>query len=182
MSLNTKSIHLNQFLEALSLKKQYLQKLKKQSLFINLLRQQNYKIISQFNQNPTNDLDCVDNIVMYIIDITFSRSNTFLHVMDSLGKLKFFCSAGHLQHKGKRNKKSRFAVFKSIYHVLLTKLRFLKGKPIALHLKNVGLKRFWIIKKLKTHFFIKLVKIFNLFPFNGCRKKKVKRKKFKSKK
>jgi ribosomal protein S11 len=119
---------------------------------------------------------------MYIIDITFSRSNIFLNVMDSSGKLKFFCSAGHLQYKGRRNKKSRFQVLKSIYHVLLTKLRFLKGKPIALHLKNVGLKRFWILKKLKTHFFIKLVSIFNLFPFNGCRKKKVKRKKFKRKK
>jgi ribosomal protein S11 len=182
MSLNIKSIHLNQFLEALSLKKQYLQKLKKQSFFINLLKQKNYKIISQFNRNFEHTSSNLDNIIMYIIDITFSRSNTFLHVMDSSGKLKFFCSAGHLQYKGRRNKKSRFAVFKSIYHVLLTKLRFLKGKPIALHLKNVGLKRFWIIKKLKTHFFIKLVKIFNFFPFNGCRKKKVKRKKFKRKK
>lgn len=181
MSINSVNIYLNQFLKTLSLKKQYLQKLKKQTAFLISLKQKNYKILHKFNQNNISDSKDFDNIIMYIIDITFSRSNTFLHVMDSSGKLKFFCSAGHLQYRGRRSKKSRFSVFKSIYHVLLTKLRFLKGKPIALHLKNVGLKKFWIIKKLKTHFFIKLVKIFNLFPFNGCRKKKVKRKKFKRK-
>jgi ribosomal protein S11 len=179
--LNIENTHFNQFLKTLSLKKQYLQKLKKQSIFLNLLKQKNYKIINTFNQKFETDYKPFDHIIMYIIDITFSRSNIFLNVMDSSGKLKFFCSAGHLQYKGRKNKKSRFQVLRSIYHVLLAKLRFLKGKPIALHLKNVGLKRFWIIKKLKTHFFIKLVSIFNLFPFNGCRKKKVKRKKFKKK-
>jgi ribosomal protein S11 len=182
-TINTENINFNQFLQILSLKKQYLQKLKKQYSFLNLLKQKNYKIITKFKQNYNRiDSKGFDNIIMYIIDITFSRSNTFLHVMDSSGKLKFFCSAGHMQYKGRRNKKSRFQVLRSIYHILLTKLRFLKGKPIALHLKNVGLKRFWILKKLKTHFLIKLVSIFNLFPFNGCRKKKVKRKKFKRKK
>jgi ribosomal protein S11 len=101
-------------------------------------------------------------LVMYIIDITFSRSNTFLNVMDPSGNLKFFCSAGCLQHKGK-NKKFRFNVFKSIYHVLTTKLRFLKGKPIALHLKNVGFNKYWLIKKLKSRFFIKSVKVLIFF-------------------
>lgn len=175
--------YFNQFFKTLHIKKQYLQNLKKQSLGLNEVKQENYKfvnkVLSQKLEQQNNTL--IDNVILYIIDITFSRSNTFLHVTDSSGNLKFFCSAGHLQHKGKRNKKSRFSVFKSIYHILLTKLKFLKGKPIALHLKNVGLKRFWIIKKLKIYFFIKIVKVFNLFPFNGCRKKKVKRKKFKKK-
>lgn len=180
MVLENSSINLNKFLKILYVKKQYLQKLKKKLDVLTELKQKNYKYVSKLNQNNniSNDLD---NVIMYIIDITFSRSNTFLHVMDSSGKLKFFCSAGHLQHKGKKNKKSRFSVFKSIYQLLITKLKFLRGKPIALHLKNVGFKRFWIIKRLKTHFFIKLVKNFNLFPFNGCRKKKVRRKKIKRK-
>lgn len=182
MTINNSIINLNQLFKLLSLKKQYLQKLKKKTSLLISLKQKNYKIINSFNKNNTYFIHNLDNMIMYVIDITFSRSNTFLHVMDSSGNLKFFCSAGHLHFKGKRNKKSRFSVFKSIYNILLTRLKFLKGKPIALHLKNVGLKRFWIIKKLKVYFFIKLVKIFNSFPFNGCRKKKVKRKKFKKNK
>ena len=37
------------------------------------------------------------------------------------------------------------------------------------------------MKKLKKKFFIKVVRSFNLYPHNGCRKKKVRRKKFKKK-
>ena len=147
---------------------------------LNNIKQQNYKILnSKLIQNKTSILDN-NLLIMYIIDITFARSNTFLHIMDSSGKLKFFCSAGYLNYKGK-TKKFRFQVLKSIYRVLVTKLRYLKGKPIALHLKNVGFNKSWIIKKLKNKFIVKIVKVFNLFPFNGCRKKKVIRKKIKLK-
>lgn len=178
------NININKYLKDISIKKQYIKRLKDQSLMLNNVKQKNSKFLSlAFLQSKNvyafKNRD-VDNIVMYIIDITFSRSNTFLHVMDSSGKLKFFCSAGHLQYKGK-NKKFRFTVFKSIYHILTTKLKFLKGKPVALHLKNVGFNRFWLIKKLKTKFFVKVVKSFNIFPHNGCRKRKVRRKKFKKK-
>jgi hypothetical protein len=34
----------------------------------------------------------------------------------------------------------------------------------------------FIIEKLKDRFFIKLIKIFNFHPYNGCRRKKEKRK------
>lgn len=176
------NINLNKFLKDISTKKQYIKRLQNQSSFLNNIKQKNYKSLTPNLLHYKNTIirknSSMDNIVLYIIDITFSRSNTFLNVMDSSGKLKFFCSAGHLQYKGK-NKKFRFTVFKSIFHVLTTKLKFLKDKPIALHLKNVGFNRFWIIKKLKAKFFIKTVKSFNVFPYNGCRKRKVRRKKFK---
>ena len=35
--------------------------------------------------------------------------------------------------------------------------------------------------ELKSKFFIKTIKVFNLFPFNGCRNKKIRRKKMKTK-
>lgn len=172
------SINLNEFLKNFCAKKLYPKKLKNQFLALKNIKQSGYKTANQklltfFNKNLLNDFT-----VMYIINITFSRSNTFIHITDSAGKLKFFSSAGCLNHKGK-NKKSRFSVFKSIYFTLLTKLEFLKKRPVALHLKNVGFNKFWIIKKLKVKFFIKSVKIFNSFPFNGCRIKKVRRKKIK---
>jgi hypothetical protein len=50
--------------------------------------------------------------------------------MDFSGKLKFFCSAGSFGYKGK-NKKSRYSVFRDLYRVLVSKLKFLKNKPIA---------------------------------------------------
>lgn len=165
---------LNTFLKNIFLKKQYLQNLKKHFNLIEnkkknskLVYEKIKKKIEFYNDN---------NLIMYIIDITFTNSNTFLHVMDSSGKLLNFFSAGCFNIKGK-NKKSRFNVFKHFYFILTTRLGFLKNKPLALHLKNVGFNKFWIIKKLKTKFFIKLVKVFNLFPFNGCRKKKIRRKK-----
>lgn len=172
-------VNLDKLLKNIFIKKQYLQKLKKQSLLVNNIKQQNYKLVNQ-KLFKTKSSHLINDHIMYIIDLMVSKSNTFLHVMDASGKLKFFCSAGQLQFKGK-NKKFRSNVFKSIYKILVTKLLFLKNKPIALHLKNVGFNRFFIIKKLKQKFFIKTVKIFNFFPFNGCRKKKIRRTKIKKK-
>jgi ribosomal protein S11 len=173
-------LNLNKFFKSISLKKRYLQSLRKKTIALNKLKQKNYKLVnSKLLQNKhLNSLN--DNIIMYIIDVTFSRSNTFLHIMDASGKLKFYCSAGHLEYKGK-SKKDHFDVFKSMYHIIVTKLKFLKNKPVALHLKNVGFRRFWIIKKLKKKIFIKIIRVFNCFPFNGCRKKKIRRTKFKKK-
>jgi len=172
------NFNLNAFLKNISIKKQYLKNLKKQFFLVNYIKEKNYKLLNnKLIPNKMNNSYNNSNLIMYIVDITFSKSNSFLHVMDSSGKLKFFSSAGHFNIKGK-NKKFRFNVFKFFYYVLINKLKFLKNKPIALHLKNVGFNKFWIIKKLKTKFFITLVKIFNIFPFNGCRKKKIRRKKF----
>ena len=98
--------------------------------------------------------------------------------MDFSGKLKFFYSAGSFNYSGK-SKKARYVVFRELYRVLISKLKFLKNKPVALHLKNVGYNKSWIVKKLKKKFFIKSVRSFNLYPHNGCRKRKMRRKKFK---
>ena len=109
--------------------------------------------------------------VTYIITIQFSRTNTFIQIMDFSGKLLFFHSAGTFRFSG-RTKKSRYNVFHTFYKDLRVKLKFLKGKPISLHLKNVGPSRFWIISKLKKKFFLQSIKIFENFPYNGCKKKK----------
>jgi ribosomal protein S11 len=95
--------------------------------------------------------------------------------MDFSGNLIFFCSAGSLQYKGKR-KKARYLVFRDMFRVLISKFKFLKLQPLALHLKNVGSAKFWIIKLLKKKLFIKVVKSYDLYPHNGCRKRKIRRK------
>ncbi len=172
------SFDLNKFLRDIKLKKQYLKNLKTKMSLISNIKENNYKSLYSLLYANKNSFSCEENLVYYIIDISFSRSNTFIHVMDFAGKLKFFYSAGNFNYSGK-SKRSRYAVFKSLYRVLVSKLKFLNGKPVALHLKNVGHNKFWIVKKLKKRFFIKCVKSFNLYPHNGCRKRKMRRKKFK---
>jgi ribosomal protein S11 len=172
---------LNKFLRNIKLKKQYVQNLKNKSLLLSKIRETNYKSLDSVLFSSKKYSITSDNLVTYIIDINFSRSNTFLHVMDFSGKLKFFYSSGSFNYSGK-SKKARYSVFRDLYRVLVSKLKFLKGKPIALHLKNVGYNKSWIIKKLKKKFFIKSVRSFNLYPHNGCRKRKMRRKKFKKRK
>lgn len=171
---------LNKFFTNIKLKKQYIKKLKTKVSLLNKIKEKNYKILNPLMFKRSQDLVKEDSLIVYIIDISFSRTNTLLHIMDFSGNLKFFCSAGLFNYKGK-GKKARFIVFKEFYRVLVTKIKFLKNKPIALHLKNVGSNKFRIIKKLKKKFFIRIVRSFDLYPHNGCRRKKVRRKKFKKK-
>lgn len=167
----------NKFFRDIKLKKQYIEKLNKKIAFLNEIKKKNYKTLNASMFTKNKDYVKNDFTLTYIIDIHFSQTNTLLHVTDFSGKPKFSRSAGSLHYKGK-SKKARFAVFKEFYRILVTKLKFLKGKPLALHLKNAGSNKFWIIKKLKKKFFIKVVRVFNVYPHNGCRKKKVRRKKF----
>jgi ribosomal protein S11 len=175
-------LNLFKLFKEIQLKKQYIKKLRNKVILLNIVKKKDYtnlnsKLLSFNNlENPFKE----DFLVTYIIDITFSKTNTFIHVMDFSGNLKFFCSAGFLKYKGK-NKKSRFVVLKDMYKILISKLKFLKSQPISLHLKNVGFAKFWVIRLFKKKFFIKVVKSFNKYPHNGCRKKKMKRTKFKSK-
>lgn len=176
------NLNLNKFFSDIKLKKQYIKKLKSKVDVLNNLKK-NYKKLSLmiFNQNHYKSYVKEDFLVTYIIDITFSRTNILLHVMDFSGNLKYFCSAGSLQYKGKR-KKAHYLVFRDMFRVLVSKLKFLKSQPLALHFKNVGSAKFRIIKKLKKKLFIKVIKSYDLYPHNGCRKIKIRRKKVRRKK
>lgn len=167
----------NKFLRSVKLRKQYIKELKKKIFLLNNSKEKAYKNLSSTLVPKTKLFSIDEHLVMYVIDITFTRTNTLLHVMDFSGELKFFCSAGSFKYTGK-GKKLRSTVFRDFYRILVSKLKFLQSKPIALHLKNVGYNKFWIIKKLKKKFFIKVIRSFNFYPHNGCRKRKMRRKKF----
>jgi ribosomal protein S11 len=169
-SINT-SFDLNKFLSHLSKKKQYSNQLKKQTKFLNKIKETNYKILSfKLNEKQLNNL-----LIMYVLNVHFSRSNTLLSVMDSLGNTKFSYSAGVFNFKG-RQKISRSGILKNFYTILVSKLKFLKDKPVAVHFTNVGFKNFWFLKKLQQKFFVVSVRNFNFHTYNGCRRKKVRRK------
>lgn len=116
-------------------------------------------------------------ILIYVVNISFLKTNTNINVSDIKGNMKLFFSAGLVNLAGKQKKKRRIAISKLI-SLLLKRATFLYKKPIAVHLNNTGFYKKFILTKLKKTLYIRVVKTFNQAPYNGCRKKKLPRKKF----
>lgn len=116
-------------------------------------------------------------LIVYIITITFLKANTNINVSDIKGNVKLSFTSGSVNLIGKQ-KKHRLKSVSRLISLLAKKATFLKNYPVAIHLHNVNSYKFLILKKLKVNFFIRLVKSFNLSPYNGCRKRKVRRKKY----
>ena len=115
--------------------------------------------------------------MFYIINISFLKANTYIHLSNTKGETILFFSAGQVNLTGKQKKNRRSAVNKLIM-LLVKKATFIKKNPIAIHLRNVKSYKFTIINKLKQFYWIKIIKSFNQIPYNGCRKSKIRRKKF----
>jgi ribosomal protein S11 len=173
----------NKMFTKIKLKKQYLQKLTNKIDLINNLKEKNYKRLNFFVFNvPSSQTVYEDFLVTYIIDITFSRSNSFLTVLDFAGNVKFFHSSGALGYPGKVKKKSKYVIIKNFSKVLHSKLTFLHDQPLVLNLKNADSFERLALNLLRKKLFIKVVSSFSLDPHNGCREKKVRRKKVRKKK
>lgn len=115
-------------------------------------------------------------LIMYIITVSFLKSNTTIHVSDVKGNVKFFFNAGSVNLIGKQ-KKRRVVVLFRLLKLFLNNSSSLYNKPIGLHLNNVTRHKYLIIKKLKEKFFIRVVREFNQVPYNGCRQSKIRRRK-----
>lgn len=160
-------------------KKIFVQNLLNQIIHLKELKASNYKNLSVkksiiYNKKEINPQNFM---VMYILNISFLKANTVIHVSDIHGNLKFFSSAGSVDLNGKQKRKRRIAISKLIA-LLFKKVTFLGQKPVALHLNNVNFYKNLIVSKLKRNVYIKIIKIFNQTPYNGCRKKKLRRKKY----
>ena len=119
-----------------------------------------------------------DSDIFYIITITFLKTSIMIHLSDAAGNVKWFSSSGLINvTNSKRKRRKKNIVFKLIY-CLLKELKYhdVNNKPVALHLNDVSSYKFSIVKKLRKIFFIKIIKIFNKLPYNGCRQKKLPRK------
>lgn len=176
---------LNKFLEHFLVKKTYLKILDAKKEALLSLKQNDLKSINIkfFNKTfeslkTTSDLTKetrVDEsiLIVYVLDITVTRSNSYLNIFDSAGKLKLSVSAGNLLDISTRKRGTvRSFVLKSIFK-LIAKQKYLIGKPIALHLKNKVLIHSKFLRKLQKKRFLKSITYFHKVPFNGCRKKKV---------
>ena len=140
------------------------------------VKESNYKHLNR-NETWITHSNTQDLVVMYIVNISFLKANTTIHVSDIKGNLKLFYSAGSVNLTGKQKRKRRIAISKLI-SLLLKKATFLSTKPVALHLNNVNFYKNFIIGRLKKVLYIRIIKSFNQAPYNGCRKKKLRRKKY----
>ena len=120
------------------------------------------------------------NLIVYVININLTNTNTLVSVTDIKGNVKIFYSSGQVNLKGKQKTKQPAALI-NILKLLIVKAKFIQNKPLALHFKNTKpYYESFIIRMLKKKFFIKTIRSYNLQPHNGCRPKKIKR--FKRKK
>jgi ribosomal protein S11 len=179
--------NLNLFLEYFSVKTTYIQTLKNKIEKILVLKNSEFRTVNLtlLNKSFESSEESASklrkkkktteayNVVMYVVDITVRKSNSYLNIFDTTGRLKLSVSAGNLLNTTSRKRKTvRLFLLKSIYR-LIAKQKYLKGKPIALHLKNNKAIPFQFLRKLKRKRLLKSITFFYKTPFNGCRNKKV---------
>jgi ribosomal protein S11 len=114
-------------------------------------------------------------LINYVIHVNLSLTNTYVSVTDVKGRLLISLSAGSVGLK-KRQKRTQPLALVSVFKELFLKTKILDKKRVSIHFHNV---RFYyeslVIKLLKPRVFIKTVRSYNLHPHNGCRPKKLKR-------
>ena len=118
----------------------------------------------------------------YLVKVNLSKANIMISVTTVIGNPKIFISTGLLKLK-KKQKKSKSLVLMQIFKVIFSRLNLLENRIIVLQFKNVKTYyELFIIKLLKEKVFLKSIKSYNNLPFNGCRPKKIKRFKKRTKK
>ena len=147
-----------------------------------LKKNKSYKTkLSAKSKFSNNSLKINQNLISYVVNVVLSPTNTYVNVTDLNGNVLISVSAGSL-NLTKFQKKTQPIALLSVFKVLLYKAGYLKSFPVALHFKNV--KRFhesFLINLLKTKLYVKSFQSYNLSPHNGCRPKKIKKIKIRTK-
>ena len=107
--------------------------------------------------------------IKFTISLTIKKSNLFIYILNCTNKKKQFYSAKSLINKNKNLKLNNFENF---YKIIITKFKFLKNKPLAIHFNSLELHYNWFLVKLSKKYFLTILKFFNKYAHNGCRIKK----------
>lgn len=114
-------------------------------------------------------------LINYVISINLSSTNTLININSINGNPKLFYSAGMFNLQKIQKIRQPKAII-TILRALLLKSKIFKTKPVALHFNNLSFNhQSYIFKQLKQKFFIKTIVSYNYNPHNGCRQKKKKR-------
>lgn len=118
------------------------------------------------------------SLLNYIIGVSIYNTKIVLHLSDIKGTVKFFITSGSLSI-GRKQKRKKIAVLIKLMKFMLLKINFVsKDDLIALHLKNFNDRLGSITSSfLSKYYNIQLVRINSNQPHNGCRPRKMKRKK-----
>jgi len=114
-------------------------------------------------------------LVSYVISIKLFPTNTLINVNNIKGNPKFFCSAGMFNlQKIQKVRQPKASIL--ILRALLLKFKIFKTKPVAVHFINLFFShQSSIFKKLNRKIFTKLLISYMHQSHNGCRLKKKKR-------
>ena len=114
------------------------------------------------------------NIVSYIVNINLLKSNIIINITNLKGIPIIYCSSGIINFKG--SQKTKQLALKNIIKKINFKSKNLNDLRVAVHFKGIKRNRKKILNELNKIFIVKNIKIFNLIPYNGCRPKKIRRK------
>lgn len=121
------------------------------------------------------------NLISFLIKFNLTLTNTFINVTDIKGNLILSLSAGRVELQKRQKTSQPNALIQILKHLFL-KAKFLQNKTVGLQFKNLkSYHELIIINILKNKIFIKSLRSYNLYPHNGCRPKKIKRFKYRTK-
>lgn len=120
-----------------------------------------------------------NTLIKYVLKMNLSKSNIQVNLIHCNGKIISNYSSGLLGFKSAQKIK------KTALNSLIRKIKFdvreFNNDAFSIHFLGNTSNRKLITKKFKKILKIKLLKTYNLTPFNGCRPVKKKRKKYKKK-
>ena len=149
---------------------------------LNLLKKQN-KLKDIYN---IKNLTCLETMkqspVNYILTLSISQTNTLINLSDTNGQVLVSLSGGSIKLKKRQKKLQPLAIINLLKSLVLI-TNFKSNESMTIHFKNV--KPYYesiVINLLKKIIFIKSIKSSNLQPHNGCRPRKIKKIKRRTKK
>ena len=108
-----------------------------------------------------------------IITIKLSYSDIYIYISDIRNNIKLTFKGSYVTKSKKLTKHTIIAVLNQF----ITHSQKFNIKTVALHIRGLKKNRKFIKNKLKKHFYIQILKFLTNFSYNGCRLKKIKKKK-----
>jgi len=143
-------------------------------------RKNSEKVGQKFVIKPDKIIDYkFKDLIRFIIGVSAYRNNVIVYITDIKGKLSYYKSSGMLGLIKKQKKRSVHIIFKLLKFLISNNKHLKAGFVNALHLKNINKKLCVIIINFlsKNSIHIKNIRLRNHQPHNGCRPKKIRRKK-----
>jgi len=156
-------------------------KIEKQVLDLIKIKEEGFNDESKqvFINNNLKDNYKSEGLVTLILGVSVYKTNIIVYLTDVKGKVRYYNTSGILGIT-KKQKRKTISVILKLLKVLVAENNYLnKDIEIALHFKNLNKRTCFVITTFLTKNLtnMKVIKISNNQPHNGCRPKKIKRKK-----